>query len=83
MNIDFEIENLSYLSPNASQFSKTEDRFANLRENKHPNVYVESPVLKGGFFCILGVFSMVMDSQEGEMTPGKKIGSKYSIVMKI
>ena len=44
---------------------------------------VESPVLKGGFFCILGGLSMVMDSQEGEMTPGKKIGSKSLIVLKI
>ena len=61
----------------------TEDRFANFRENKHPNVYVESPVYKGGFFSILGGLAMVMDSQEGEMTPGKKIGSKSSIVLKI
>ena len=47
----------------------------------------DSPVVyalyKGGFFSILGGLSMVMDSQEGEMTVGKKIGSKSSIILKI
>ena len=47
----------------------------------------DSPVVyalyKEGFFSILGGLSMVMDSQEGEMTLGKKIGSKSSIVLKI
>ena len=47
----------------------------------------DSPVVyalyKGDFFSILGGLSMVMDSQEGEMTLGKKIGSKSSIVLKI
>ena len=47
----------------------------------------DSPVVyalyKRGFFSILGGLAMVMDSQEGEMTPGKKIGSKSSIVLKI
>ena len=45
-----------------------------------PAVYA---LYKGGFFSILGGLSMVMDSQEGEMTPEKKIGSKSSIVLKI
>ena len=47
----------------------------------------DSPVVyalyKGGFFSILGGLSMVIDSQEGEMTLGKKIGSKSSIVLEI
>ena len=39
-------------------------------------------VIKVSFVAV--VFDdRVMDSHEGEMTPGKKIGSKYSIVMKI
>ena len=45
MNIDFKIENLSYLSPN--HHNSVRPNIANLKENKHPNVYVESPVLKG------------------------------------
>ena len=47
----------------------------------------DSPVVyalyKGVFFSILGGLSMVMDSQEGEMTLGKKIGSKSSIALEI
>ena len=45
-----------------------------------PAVYA---LYKGFFFSVLGGLSMVMDSQEAEMTPGKKIGSKNSIVLKI
>ena len=76
MNFGFKIVYLSYLSLNHPNLVRPKIDFANLREKKHPNVYVESPVLKGVFFSILGGLSMVMDSQGGEMTPGKKIRSK-------
>ena len=34
------------------------------------------PLYKRAFFSILGGLTLVMDSLEGEMTPGKKIGWK-------
>ena len=41
INIDFKIEKYELSESKPSQYSLTEDRFANFRENKHPNVYID------------------------------------------
>ena len=60
----------------ASLNSLEQCEFIIFKQMNHPNIFQEPPLYKGTFWSFLGGLAIVVDSLEGEMVPGKKIGSK-------